>query len=69
MGQRWLAWTGCGGMFLGLALILARARSLGAAILDLEFRIPEDPVALFGNILAIASALFLVSLRLWRGGA
>ncbi|MEW6455936.1 MAG: hypothetical protein AB1410_04380 [Acidobacteriota bacterium] len=62
--QPWLEWIGLGGIILGIGLIVVRARSLGNAILDLQFRIPQDPVALFGNILAIASAFFVVLLRL-----
>jgi hypothetical protein len=53
-----------GGIFLGISLIVVRAKSLVDAILDLQFRIPQDPVALFGNILAIVSALFLVFVKL-----
>ncbi len=67
MQQCGCVWTGFGGIFLGVALIVVRARSLGEAILDLEFRIPRDPVALFGNLLVIASALLLVWLKLSRG--
>jgi len=52
-----------GGIFLGMGLIVVRAKSLGDAILDLQFRIPQDPVALLGNILAIASALFLILVK------
>ena len=55
-----------GGIFLGMGLIVVRAQSLEDAILDLQFRIPQDPIALFGNILAIASALFLILFRLRR---
>lgn len=61
--QRRLAWAGFGGVLLGIALIVVRAGSLGDAILDLQFRVPQDPVALLGNILVIGSALFLVLLR------
>lgn len=57
---------GWGGIFLGIGLIVVRAESLGDAILDLQFRVPQDPVALFGNILVIASALFLIRVRLKR---
>jgi len=57
---------GWGGIFLGIGLIVVRAESLGDAILDLQFRIPQDPVALFGNILVIVSALFLILVRLRR---
>ena len=64
--QRWLRWIGFGGIFLGIGLIVVRAQSLGDAILDLQFRIPQDPVALLGNILVIASALFLILVRLRR---
>jgi hypothetical protein len=46
-----------------MGLIVVRAKSLGDAILDLQFRIPQDPVALLGNILAIASALFLILVK------
>jgi hypothetical protein len=52
-----------GGIFLGMGLIVVRAKSLEDAILDLQFRIPQDPIALFGNILAIASALFLILVK------
>ena len=52
-----------GGIFLGMGLIVVRAKSLEDAILDLQFRIPQDPVALLGNILAIASALFLILVK------
>jgi Na+/glutamate symporter len=55
-----------GGIFLGMGLIVVRAKSLEDAILDLQFRIPQYPIALFGNILAIASALFLILVRLRR---
>jgi len=65
--QRWLAWMGFGGILLGIGLVVFRARSVGDAILDLQFRIPRDPLALFGNILIIASALSLVLLRLRWG--
>jgi hypothetical protein len=51
------------GIFLGMGLIVVRAKSLGDAILDLQFRIPQDPVALLGNILALASALFLILVK------
>jgi drug/metabolite transporter (DMT)-like permease len=61
--QHWLRWIGFGGIFLGIGLIVVRAQSLGDAILDLQFRIPQDPVALLGNILAIASALFLILVK------
>lgn len=49
--------------FPGIGLIVVREESLGEAILDLQFRIPQDPVALFGNILVIAAALFFDSSR------
>lgn len=62
--QRWVQWIGFGGLFLGIALMAVRAGSVGDAILDLQVRIPQDPAALFGNILAIASGLFLVFLKL-----
>jgi hypothetical protein len=52
-----------GGIFLGMGLIVVRAKSLEDAILDLQFRIPQDPVALLGNILALASALFLILVK------
>jgi len=55
---------GWGGIFLGIGLIVVRAASLGDAILDLQFCIPQDRVALFGNILVIVSALFLVFVKL-----
>jgi len=58
-----LWWIGWGGIFLGIGLIVVRAQSLGDAILDLQFRIPQDPVALLGNILAIACALFLILVK------
>jgi|GEM_PF-5619544 hypothetical protein len=61
--QHWLWWIGWGGIFLGMGLIVVRAKSLGDAILDLQFRIPQDPVALLGNILALASALFLILVK------
>jgi drug/metabolite transporter (DMT)-like permease len=61
--QHWLWWIGLGGIFLGMGLIVVRAKSLGDAILDLQFRIPQDPVALLGNILALASALFLILVK------
>ena len=61
--QHGLWWIGWGGIFLGMGLIVVRAKSLGDAILDLQFRIPQDPIALFGNILAIASALFLILVK------
>jgi len=61
--QHWLWWIGLGGIFLGMGLIVVRAKSLGDAILDLQFRIPQNPVALLGNILAIASALFLILVK------
>jgi hypothetical protein len=62
----WVVVDRMGGIFLGMGLIVVRAKSLGDAILDLQFRIPQDPIALFGNILAIASALFLILFRLRR---
>lgn len=51
------------GIFLGIFLMVIRAQSLTDAFLDLQFRIPKDPVALFGNILAIASGLLLILLK------
>ncbi|MFQ6093105.1 MAG: hypothetical protein ACE5OR_10565 [bacterium] len=59
-----LVWIGFGGILLGIALTVVRARSVGEAILDLQFRIPQDPVALLGNVLVVASALFLILIRL-----
>lgn len=64
--QHWLRGIGFAGIFLGIGLIVVRAKSLGDAILDLQFRIPQDPVALVGNILVIASALFVILVRLKR---
>jgi hypothetical protein len=59
----WVVVDRMGGIFLGMGLIVVRAKSLEDAILDLQFRIPQDPIALFGNILAIASALFLILVK------
>jgi len=62
--QHWLRAIGFAGIFLGIGLIVVRAKSLGDVILDLQFRIPADPVALLGNVLVIASALLFVLLRI-----
>ncbi|MFQ6045518.1 MAG: hypothetical protein ACE5PT_04040 [Gemmatimonadales bacterium] len=59
-----LAWVGIAGIVVGIGLIVLRARSPLDAIFDLQFRIPRDPVALVGNILVLASALFLIILWL-----
>jgi hypothetical protein len=59
----WVVVDRMGGIFLGMGLIVVRAQSLGDAILDLQFRIPQDSVALLGNILAIACALFLILVK------
>lgn len=62
----WLIWMSLGGILLGVGLIVVRARSIGDAILDLQFRIPEDPVAIFGNLLVIVSVLVFVLIWLKR---
>lgn len=62
----WLVWMSLGGILLGVGLIVVRARSIGDAILDLQFRIPEDPVAIFGNLLVIVSVLVFVLIWLKR---
>lgn len=65
--ERWLLLIGWTGLLVGVGLIVLRARSFGDALLDLQLRIPEDPIALFGNILAVVSGLFVVWLKLrWR---
>ncbi len=48
------------GVLLGIGLVVVQARLSGTAILDLAFRIPQDPVVLLGKILIIGSALILV---------
>lgn len=62
----WLVWMSLGGILLGVGLIVVRARSIGDAILDLQFRIPEDPVAIFGNLLVIVSVLVFILIWLKR---
>lgn len=57
-------WAGLAGILFGIVLIIIRSKSFMDAILDLQFRIPKDPVAIFGTILVFASAAFLVLLKL-----
>lgn len=54
-------WIGCGPVAFGIALVVFRAGPFEDAILDLQLRLPRNPVALFGNGWIIASPLFLVA--------
>lgn len=51
------------GVFIGILLVVIRAKSLVDAFLLLQRRVPTDPFALFGNVLVIVSALSLIYLK------